>query len=67
MDVDVNPLNCLERHVDYCDLPQTILESSVCNLGEYSAKKSNILDIVFPDILALMNEQWCQSSSGYLC
>lgn len=49
MDVAVNPLNYLKRHVDYCDLPQTILDSSVCNLNEYSAKKSKLLDVVFPD------------------
>lgn len=32
VNLDVNPVNSWERHVDDCDLSKTILESSVCNI-----------------------------------
>lgn len=43
--------------MDYCGLPKTNLESSACNICEYSAKKLNILEVIFQKVLALMNEQ----------
>lgn len=57
INLDMNPVNCWKRHVDYCVIPKTILESSVCNICEYSAKKLYILDVIFQRVLALMNQQ----------